>query len=77
VTDTLDFQTARQVLNRHRDELTTRFHALGTGIGKAGGEYIFTVYLQGPEEVPEREVVVEGFRVNFQVTGEFQLHSKP
>jgi hypothetical protein len=27
--------------------------------------------------VPEREVVVEGFRVNFQVTGEFQLHSKP
>lgn len=75
MTNTPDFQTARQVLNRHREELTSRFHALGTGIGKAGDEYVFTVYLQRPEDLPEGEVRVEGFRLNFTVTGDFQLHS--
>jgi hypothetical protein len=76
MTDASDFQAAREVLNRHREELTSRFHALGTGIGKDGGKYIFTVYLRAAEDVPDSEVLVEGFRVNFEVTGEFQLHNK-
>jgi hypothetical protein len=70
-----DLETVRSVLERHRAEITSRFEAVGTGIGRAGDDYVITVYLGHTGHPPDGEVTVEGIRLQFEITGEFRPHS--
>lgn len=67
-----DLKTVRSVLERHRAEITRRFEAFGTGIGKSDGEYVITVYLGHTGRPPNGEVTIEGIRLKFEITGEFR-----
>lgn len=67
----------REVLARHRAELTSRYHAQGVGIGKRPfsnpeqPEYGIVIYLESRQLLPEEEVTVGGVHVEFVVTGKF------
>lgn len=67
-----DLKTVSSVLERHRAEITRRFEAVGTGIGKSDGEYVITVYLGHTGHPPNGEVTIEGIRLKFEITGEFR-----
>lgn len=67
-----DLKTVSSVLERHRAEITQRFEAVGTGIGKSDGEYVITVYLGHTGHPPNGEVTIEGIRLKFEITGEFR-----
>lgn len=67
-----DLKTVRSVLERHRAEITRRFEAVGTGIGRSGDEYVITVYLGHAGHPPSGEVTVAGIRLKFEITGEFR-----
>ena len=74
MTDATPLTYARQVRNRHRDELLGRFQAVGLGIGKQdaadGGGYAIVVYLDSERDRPKVPVSVEGVPVRFEVTGQ-------
>ena len=61
-TDPHDVEAVRRVLEAHREEVTRRYDAVGTGIGKDGADYVITVYLKGVKDRPEQEVAIEGVR---------------
>jgi hypothetical protein len=66
---------ARDVLQRHKEELMRTYGAVGAGIGKddpKAPDYVIVVYLESPRQVPE-DASVEGVPLRFEVTGRFQV----
>jgi len=63
---------ARGVLARHRDAITTRYRAVGTGIGKRSRDdptAVIVVYLESQDDRPSGAVAIEGVELKFVVTG--------
>lgn len=71
--DARSLDEVRAVLQRHRESLTNRYKAVGTGIGKAGPDsdrYAIALYLPSVDLRPAQTVSVEGVELSFVVTGE-------
>jgi hypothetical protein len=67
-----DVEHVRAVLGRHRSDITTRYRAIGTGIGHAlppDEGYAIVVYLEREEHRPAGAVVIEDVPVRFEITG--------
>ncbi len=73
--DMHDIDVVRRVLEAHREDITRRFNAVGTGIGQDGADYVITVYLRDSKDRPNQEVSIEGVRLKFEVTGPFRPYS--
>lgn len=72
MTDTHDLSYVRTVRQRYQEEILTRYHAVGMGIGRAappGDGYAIVVYLQSRRDLPETPPTVEGVPLRFEVTG--------
>lgn len=70
--DTKDLDYVRVVRQRHQEELLTRYHAVGMGIGRQappGEGYAIVVYLQSRRDLPDSPKEVEGVPLRFEVTG--------
>lgn len=62
----------RSVLARHRKDITERYRALGTGIGKrsrADPTRVIVVYLESAADRPTEPASVEDIPLKFEVTG--------
>jgi hypothetical protein len=72
--DPVDLQAVRSVLASRKDELISRYHAEGAGVGKeeSGKGYAIVVYVATSDLVPEERVEVEGIPLRFEVTGRFR-----
>jgi hypothetical protein len=69
-----DLASVRQVLRKHKQQITRDYHATGTGIGKkdtASKEYVIVVYVKSKRDIPSRSVSIEGVSLRFLTTGEF------
>jgi hypothetical protein len=73
--DAHDLEAVRRILDAHRQQITRRYDAVGTGIGKDGSDYVITVYLKDASHQSASEVSIEGVRLKFVVTGPFRPHS--
>ncbi|GAA2184185.1 hypothetical protein [Micromonospora lupini] len=64
----------RAVLAAHRTDLTRRYAAVGTGIGRPdpSGPYVITVYVTEPALVARTDESVDGVALRFVLTGPFQ-----
>ncbi|MGC4747106.1 hypothetical protein ACLQ28_15820 [Micromonospora sp. DT201] len=64
----------RAVLATHRADLTRRFAAVGTGIGRPdpAGPYVITVYVTDPVLVALTSERVDGVALRFVLTGPFE-----
>ncbi|MEV1154402.1 hypothetical protein AB0J27_03200 [Micromonospora chokoriensis] len=64
----------RATLAAHRADLTRRFAAVGTGIGRPdpSGPYVITVYVSDPALVAVTSESVDGVALHFVLTGPFQ-----
>ncbi len=70
-----DLERVRAVLDRYRDEIQTRYRAVGTGIGKRSREdptYVIVVYLESERDRPSGSAFIEGISLKFEVTGRFR-----
>jgi hypothetical protein len=70
--DPRSLDEVRAVLATHRADITRRFSAVGTGIGRPDpdGPYVITVYIADLPSAPP--AVIDGVPLNFQVTGPFR-----
>jgi hypothetical protein len=72
MTDSQDLNYVRLVRQRYQEEILTRYHAVGMGIGRQsppGDGYAIVVYLQSRQDLPESPIKVEGVPLQFEVTG--------
>lgn len=70
--DMQDLNHVRLVRQRYQEEILTRYHAVGMGIGKQpapGSGYAIVVYLRSRHDLPESSIKVEGVPLRFEVTG--------
>jgi uncharacterized protein (DUF111 family) len=71
-----DLETARAVLQKHKQEILAKYRAVGVGIGKddpASPNHVIVVYLKTAENKPREKVEVDGVLLKFEVTGEIKL----
>ncbi|MGC4876656.1 hypothetical protein ACLQ26_10410 [Micromonospora sp. DT43] len=64
----------RAVLAAHRTDLTRRYAAAGTGIGRPdpSGPYVISVYVTDPALVARTGESVDGVPLRFVLTGPFE-----
>ena len=70
-----DLQTVREVLARRKQEILSKYKAVGVGIGKedpASPNHVIVVYLKSQENKPTEKVDFEGVPLKFEVTGELR-----
>lgn len=74
--DPRSLDSVRAVLAEHRDEITRRFAAHGTGIGRPepDGPYVITVYVADAVAVPPGPLSIDGIPLRFEPTGPFRAH---
>ncbi|MET8091277.1 hypothetical protein [Micromonospora sp. NPDC005220] len=67
-------EAVRAVLAAHRADLTRRYAAVGTGIGRPdpSGPYVITIYVTDPASVPVTSESVDGVPLRFVLTGPFE-----
>jgi hypothetical protein len=65
--------SVRETLQRRKKEILETYRATGVGIGQEGESYRIVVYLQTPDDLPEKPTSVDGVQLKFVVTGPLQL----
>ena len=72
--DPRNLDTVKALKRKHEAEIMRRYGATGVAIGKSGDEYVIVVYLAAKRADIEEPVVIEGVRLQFQVTGPLKIH---